>query len=147
MADIHVTHSSPSDAAYALQRAVYDHLLTSDSVKSAIGDPPRMFDVPPRRPIYPFATFNDWRISPVSGVAGGFIHEFRLRVFARQQGRAEARAAMAALYDALQDAPISVDGHTLVSLRFVFSDVFPRGDGSSWSGVSRFRAVTQAIPI
>ncbi len=135
---------TPSEAAFALQHAVYQHLLSSDDVKSVLGDPPRIFDIAPRRPVYPFTTFDDWRVNPIAGAPGGFVHEFRLRVHARQQGRAEARQAMTALYDALQDAALSLEGRRLVSLRFVFSDVFPKPDGASWGGAMRFRAVTQA---
>ena len=133
-----------NDAALALQKAVYDHLVADAGVRAAFGDPPRLYDVGPKRPVFPYAVFDDWRVSPIAGAPESFIHEFRLRVHARHEGRLAARAGLAAFYDALQDASLTPDGHVLVSLRFVFSDVFPRPDGASWGGATRFRAVTRA---
>ncbi len=135
-----------SDQGWALQKAVHGAISADAGLAALLGDPPRIYDVAPRRPVFPFATYGQWRATAYAGIAGGLEHDIRIRVFSRYEGRRETRAIMAALHDALQDAELAPDGRTLVSLRFVFSDVFLRGDGATWSGVMRFRAVDAPSP-
>ncbi len=49
---------------------------------------------------------------------------------------------LSAVYDALHDAALTVTGHDLINIRFVFADAFRRSDGETYQGVARFRAVT-----
>ncbi|MEL6371496.1 MAG: DUF3168 domain-containing protein [Pseudomonadota bacterium] len=138
--------SAVATAPWALQAAVYDRLSQDVDLGQLIGAPPRLFDVAPTKPVYPFVVFADWKTTPLVGADDGLAHEFRLRCYSRYEGRLESRAVMTAIYDALQDANLSVDGHDLVSLRFIFSDVFLSPDGQTWNGVMRFRAVTCSRP-
>ncbi|MEO0400304.1 MAG: DUF3168 domain-containing protein [Pseudomonadota bacterium] len=133
--------AATGNLGWAVQKATYAALLADAGVKAVLGDPARIYDDSPRRPTYPFATFGEWRVGALSGVDGTFEHDIRLRIFSRYQGRKETRDAMAAVYDALQDAALTPENRTLVSMRFVFSDVFLRADGRTWNGVMRFRAV------
>ncbi|MEO1015283.1 MAG: DUF3168 domain-containing protein [Pseudomonadota bacterium] len=129
------------DQGWALQKAVHAAIGENDGVKALLGDPPRIYDIAPRRPVFPFATYGEWRASAYGGLPGGLEHDIRIRVFSRYEGRRESREIMAALQDALEGAPLAPEGRALVSMRFVFSDVFLRADGATWGGVIRFRAV------
>jgi hypothetical protein len=44
---------------------------------------------------------------------------------------------------ALDDAPLAPDGHTLVNLRFSVADIRREADGRTYHALVRFRAVTE----
>lgn len=132
-------------AAWPLQKAIYAHLGNSPSMTALLGNPLRLFDVAPERAAFPFVNFSDWRTTPLAGVENGEVHDIRFHVHSRYQGRRETRDIQTALYDNLQDAVLVPEGASLVSLRFVFADLFLSADGQTWNGVSRFRAATQIL--
>ena len=72
-------------------------------------------------------------------------HGVTLHVWSRYGGRAEALEALAAIRTALHNAPLSVEGCTLVLLLAQFTDVFRSGDGRTTHGVLRMRAITEAV--
>ena len=132
-------------AAWELQKAIYARLSGDAAVKSLIGDPVRVFDIAPKTTVYPYVAFSDWKTQPLIASPGGEVHELRLHVYSRDEGRRETRAILAAIYDALQDADLALGTAELTSLRFVFSDLFQSADRRTWNGVLRFRAVTHAL--
>ncbi len=133
---------SENDAGLALQTAIYASLRDDAAVRLVLGDPARIYDDPPNRPVFPYAAFGDARVSQLPGAEGFYEHDVRLRVSSRYRGRREARLAVAAIRDALHDADLALVGARLVSLRFVFADILRRPDGETFEGVVRFRAVT-----
>jgi hypothetical protein len=132
-----------TDASLSLQRAIYAHLKADAALKAEIGDPARLFDDPPAGAAFPYVTLGEAKTRGVAGVDGALEHDVRLHVFSKYAGRAEVKRIMGAVYDALDEAALTLVGHSLVSIRFVFSDAFRRGDGETYQGVLRFRAVTQ----
>jgi hypothetical protein len=48
-----------------------------------------------------------------------------------------------ALLSALDDAPLPLDGHRLVNLRFALADIRREAAGRTYHAVVRFRAVTE----
>ena len=133
--------------AWALQKAVYARLAGDADLQGLAGDPPRIFDAPPPRAAFPYLTLGETRVRVWPGVPGGLEHELRVHVFSRYEGRREVKQILNAVYDALQEAPLVIPGQRLVTLRFVFADIFPRGDNGIFEGVSRFRAVTHPDPL
>ena len=134
-----------SDLGWSLQKAMYARLAADPGVQAVLGDPPRLYDIAPARPDFPFAVLGEWRTNALRGVEDAFEHDIRIRIYSSYEGRLEVREAMAAIHDALHDAPLVPAGRRLVSLRFVFSDVFLRRGGRAWGGVMRFRAVDEAV--
>lgn len=133
------------DASYNLQRALYAWLRSDGGLKTLLGDPPRIYDAPPLGAVFPYVTIGEARERPLAGIDGGLEHELRFYAFSKYAGRREVKRIISAIYDALQDATFTLEDHHLISLRFVFSDVFARQDGESFSAVTRFRAVTQPL--
>jgi len=134
-----------TDASWQLQRAVYQHLRADAGVKAELGDPPRIYDDPPADAVFPYLTLGETRARDWNGVDGGFEHELKLYVFSRYAGRREIKRVTGAVYDALHEAALTLTGHALVNIRFVFADAFRRQDGETYQGVARFRAVTQPL--
>ena len=130
--------------SWALQKALYLALASNAGLKAEIGDPPRLYDDAPAGAALPYLLLGEAREAPLAGHDGAFEHDLRFTAHSRHGGRREVKRVVAALYDALQDAAIAVEGARLVSLRFVFADVFRR-DGELYSAVVRFRAVTEAL--
>lgn len=133
--------------SWALQKAVYARLSTDAALKDLVGDPPRIYDGAPVSTAFPYVTLGETRVRNWAGVSDGLEHDLRVHVFSRYQGRREVKQVLNAVYDALHDAPLALPGQRLVSLRFVFADVFPRRDGGVFEGVSRFRAMTHPDPL
>ncbi|NOX84295.1 MAG: DUF3168 domain-containing protein [Alphaproteobacteria bacterium] len=132
-----------SNAQWELQRSVYQALAADTAVKAEIGDPPRIYDDPPDDAAFPYMTLGEARARDWRGVDGGLEHEVRFHVFSRYAGRREVKRIMGAVYDALHDATLTLTGHRLVNIRFVFGDAFRRQDGETYQGAIRFRAVTE----
>lgn len=132
-----------TDAQWELQRAVYARLIADAGLIAEIGDPPRLYDDPPAEAAFPYITIGESRAKEWPGVDGGLEHELRLHVFSRYAGRKEIKRILAALYDALHEAALTLTGHRLVNIRYVFGDAFRRQDGETYQGVARFRAVTE----
>jgi hypothetical protein len=132
-------------AAWALQKAIYDALGADATVKTLIGDPPRVYDGPPKAPVFPFVLFADARQTPISGAETLAEHDLRLTVHSRYDGRREVKDVVTAILSVLDDAPLALDGFRLISLRAVFIDVIHRAEADAHHGVIRLRAVTEAL--
>jgi len=75
----------------------------------------------------------------------GWEQALTLTVVSRFRGTEEAKAALAAVRSALNDASLDADGVRTVSLRVSFADVFPGADGARTFAVLRVRAVTEEV--
>ncbi len=132
-----------TNAQWELQKAVYQALAADAAIKAEVGEPARIFDDPPPDALFPYLTLGEARATDWKGVDGGLEHDLRLYVFSRYAGRREVKRILSAVYDALHEAALTLSGHDLVNIRFVFADAFRRTDGETYQGVARFRAVTQ----
>jgi hypothetical protein len=135
-----------ASASWALQQAIFA-ALTSDSALVALLGGARVYDDVPERAAFPYVTFapgmeRDW--STGSGV--GSEHAVTLHVWSRGGGRKEALAIMDTLCARLHDAALALTEHRLVNLRHESSDVRRDGDGETFHGIVRFRAVTEPSP-
>jgi hypothetical protein len=134
-----------SASSWALQRAIFGRLTGDAALKNFIGDPPRVYDDAPRDAELPYILIGEARAADWKGVDGGVEHDLKLHVFSRYAGRREIKEIMSAVYDALHEADLAVDGHQLINIRFVFSDAMRRQDSDIYHGVMRFRAVTMPL--
>ena len=66
-----------------------------------------------------------------------------IHVWSRTGGRMQTRVILSAIYDALHDSTLSLEGNHLVNLRFVLSQVWREADGETYHGIARYRAVTE----
>ena len=132
------------NASWALQQAIFASLTSDDALTELLGGA-RVYDDVPERAEFPYVTFapmseRDWS----TGTESGSEHALVLHVWSRGAGRKQALAIMAAVRDRLHEAALSVTGYRLVNLRHESSDVRRDGDGQTFHGVVRFRAVTES---
>jgi len=134
-----------ASASWALQQAIYAS-LTSDSALLALLGGARVYDEVPRPAVFPYVTFaggseRDWS----TGEAAGAEHAIVLHVWSRGAGRKEALAVMEALRTSLHEAALMLAGHRLVNLRYQSSEMRRDGDGVTFHGIVRLRAVTEPM--
>lgn len=129
----------------ALRAAIHDALVADGALTSILGDP-KIYDEPPRAATFPYVTLGEARVSDFStGTEEGEEHQLTLHAWSRQGGHREAHMIAGALLHALDDAPLSPDGHRLVNLRFSVADVRREADGRTYHALIRFRAVTEPM--
>ncbi len=134
-----------ASASWALQQAIFA-ALSGDSALTALLGGARVYDDVPERAAFPYVTFapgleRDWSV----GEAVGSEHVVTLHVWSRGAGRKEALAIIDAVRARLHDAALTLVGYRLVNLRHESSDVRRDGDGETFHGIVRFRAVTEPV--
>jgi hypothetical protein len=127
----------------ALQKALIAHLKDDAAVQALLGQPARIWDAPPSRPILPYLLIGRSESRPVRADGGGVEHALTLTVVSQFRGTEEAKAVLAAVRSRLTSAVVETDGVRTVSLRVAFADVFPGADGARTFAVLRVRAVTE----
>jgi hypothetical protein len=127
----------------ALQKALIAHLKDDAAVQALLGQPARIWDAPPGRPILPHLLIGRSESRPVRADGGGVEHALTLTVVSQFRGTEEAKAVLAAVRSRLTSAVVETDGVRTVSLRVAFADVFPGADGARTFAVLRVRAVTE----
>lgn len=128
--------------AAELQKAIHGALADDAAVGALIGD--RIFDHVPATAPFPYVSFGatsiyDWSTATESGAE----QLFTLHVWSKGRGRKEALAIMEVARACLEGANLALDGHSLVNLAPVFSEVRFDDEQSVHHGLLRYRAVTE----
>jgi hypothetical protein len=132
-------------ANVALRAAIHD-ALTSDTALSAALGGARIYDEVPRNAAFPYVTLGETRLLDSSGDGGTTQeHQLTLHAWSRKGGHREAHVIAGALLQALDDAPLDVEGQRLVNLRFSVADIRRESDGRTYHALVRFRAVTEPL--
>ena len=116
--------------AAALQEAVYDRLLDHTPLRDLVGD--AIYDALPSGrlpPVYVVLGAEDVRDAS-DKTGGGATHQFTVSVLTERAGFATAKAAGAAVSDALVDAPLTLERGSLVSLNFYKAKAARIGTGA-----------------
>ena len=116
--------------AAALQAAVYQRLADDVDLNALVGT--HIFDALPAGalpPLYVVLGSEDARDAS-DKTGGGALHQFTVTVVTESAGFASAKAAAAAVSDALVDAPLSLSRGSLVSLNFYKAKAARVGSGA-----------------
>jgi hypothetical protein len=133
-------------ASVALRAAIHGALMADTPLTALLGGP-KVYDVPPRAAEFPYVTLGEARVSDFStGTEPGEEHQLTLHAWSQQGGHKEAHLVAGALLQALDDAPLMLTDHRLVSFRFALADVRRENDGRTYHALVRFRAVTEPQP-
>ena len=132
-----------SSAAAALRAAIHDALTADAALETLLGGP-KVYDEPPRGAAFPYVTLGEARVTDYStGNEPGEEHQITLHAWSRQGGHREAHLISGAVLAALDDAPLPLEHHRLVNLRFATADIRREADGRTYHALVRFRAVTE----
>lgn len=126
-----------------LQIAVYDALQSDVTLEGLVGD--RIFDIRPEDETYPYVTLGEDRAQDRGYKDGDAqTHTFMVNAWSENGGHISVKEIMAAIYNVLQRATLTVSGQTLIDLRCELSESLSQQDeaGFYFRGVMRFRAIT-----
>lgn len=132
-------------ATVALRSAIHAALVADGALNALLGGA-HIYDEPPRNASFPYVTIGQARVIDWStGTDSGEEHQLTLHAWSRQGGHREAHLIAGALLQALDDAPLVLDDHRLINLRFSVADVRRESDGRTHHALVRFRAVTEPV--
>jgi len=133
-------------ASWALQQAVFAALGADDTIKDIVDDPPRIYDSVPRGAAFPYIVIGESRESDAgTATDSATAHTLTIHVWSRAPGTKESRVAAAAVLDSLNNAALTVAGHTLVDLRWQDTDTRREGDGETIHAQLRFKALLEPV--
>jgi hypothetical protein len=126
-----------------LQKALFT-ALTADAALIGLLGGPKIHDNAPANAAFPYVTFGrtslyDWS----TGTEIGTEQLFTLHIWSKAQGKQETLAVMDAIRARLDQAPLTLDHHHLVALRFEYAEARFDEDLSVYHGLLRFRAVME----
>lgn len=131
-----------TSASWALQQAAFAALSMNGAVRDIAGE--RVFDAVPRGAAFPYVVIgDDAEANWDTATDCGSEHTLSVHIWSRVGGHKEVKCAAEAVRGALHGAELSLDGHTLVDLRFLSADFRREPDGETFRAVLRFRAVTE----
>ena len=134
----------------SLQQALLSHLLAYQPLTEALGGP-NIHDAPPHPSSSARAdtwlVIGDESVSAFSTqTTSGAEHEIVLSLWSAVRGYASLKAAMAALYDALEDSPVTLPGGTVIALRFLAARTSREARGRLRRADCRFRLLVEHDP-
>ncbi len=129
----------------SLQQAVFAHLQQDTNVQNLLGQPVRLYDDPPPSPEFPFVSFGRHQSRELDGDVSPLIeHTFSLHVWSRYGGKAEGFRVLEALKASIGTVPQISNGHLIIGVRPIFSDVLRARDGRVFQVILRLRALSQS---
>ena len=131
------------NAALSLQQAMRAALLADGALTTLLGGA-HVYDEAPRGAKAPLLVFEnietrDWSTSD----AKAHEHFVQLQVATGERGRAQAQAICDRIEAVLDNAALTLTGHSLVNLRLVFWSVARNRSEQTFGATLRFRAVTE----
>jgi hypothetical protein len=145
-------------AEHALHNALLAKLRADATLRSLLaehpygGSPsvPAVFEYVPQSSTpesasrFPYVVIGDTTAAPFdTDDINGQEHTVTLHIWDRYKGGKRVRQVMDAIYDALHEAELSVDGQNTIFCYFDFSESVPDPDIETRHGVARYRIVTQ----
>ena len=141
-----------ADSSWPLQQSVDTALRADATLIALLADgADGIYDGVPQDSVFPYVVIGDDTVRPFDTMTEDGA-EVTLTIHTWDSPDADGdpvgakitKQIMAAIENALDQASISVTGHTLTLLRHEFSQVLNDPDGLTRHGVQRFRALTQA---
>lgn len=129
------------------QKGLYAHLRASIALQALIGNPARVYDEPPKEPVYPFVMIGDYEVQE-DGARDLVLYKGTFDVKAlttSHRGRILASRISDVVIDRLHDASFTVTGGKIVMLRSEGSVGDQENDGLTWQSTARFKFILQAF--
>ncbi|WP_457795735.1 DUF3168 domain-containing protein [Methylocystis sp. S23] len=129
----------------SLRKAIRSHLLADPTLVAALGGA-KVFDEAPRGAEPPYALFAETQMRDWSTQASRGAEQFlTLAIVATQRGLGAALAIAQRVVDRLDEAPLALDGHALIDLRFVSLETRRDQSGRFARVAILFRATTELL--
>lgn len=128
-----------------LQKAVYTALTGNAPLMAQVT---AVWDEPDENAPLPIVAIGEaTTVDNSSKTTDGQIHTLSLHVWSGEHGKMELKNIMGLVYDALNGASLTLDGHTLVCINFDNANDLREleGEKTVYHGIMRFRAITEKI--
>jgi len=128
--------------ALALQKAAVAALKSDSAITALVGM--RVYDQPPQGAQRPYIRIGGIEPRPLRSDCGrAAAITFGIEAHSRpvKSGRVEATKCAEAIVAALESAPLTVTGFTLVRLHWLTQDVTQDSDGQSYTAIVAFSAI------
>lgn len=123
----------------ALQKALYEQLTEDTALMALVSD---VYDRPLEEAVFPYVTLGDSVVADVSNLAiSGSEHQLSVHVWSREGGKKQAAIIMNAVYQALHEVALDVEGYEMLAIRCTSSSLLLEHDGITYHGTLRFRAL------
>lgn len=133
------------NASFALRKAVYSR-LSSDAAVTALLGAGRIHDEVPRGREAPYAVIGEGSVKDWSTSADrGHEHVLALAAWSKEGGAKEAFAIADAIVASLEAMPATLEGHRLVNLVALATEVKREADRRLLRAAIRIRAVTEVV--
>lgn len=133
------------DSAWAVQAAVYTALCAHAPLTGLLAAGANsVFDHVPQGSAFPYIVLGDMKASPLETQGdGGYDIIIDVLCYSKGAGMKEAKAVMAAVFDALHEQEPAAAGQTTVLCRLLDAETALMPDGETRRGLQRFRIVTE----
>ncbi len=131
------------NSAFATQIAMRDALLVRAPLLTLLGGA-HIFDETPRGANAPYVSFTgietrDWSVADQKA----HEHFITLETITNQRGRSAAQNIADEIEATLDNAALTLDGHKLINLRIIFTNVSRNNKTENFGVIQRFRAATE----
>ncbi len=135
---------APTSAPALALRAAVHAALAADTALLALLGGPRVHDLPPPTPAFPYVTLGEAQITDWStATERGQEHRLTLHAWSRQGGHREVHAVAEAVQQVLHDAALVLEGCRLVNFRLSSAEIRREAGGTLYHALIRFRAVLE----
>ncbi|MFN3212292.1 MAG: DUF3168 domain-containing protein [Henriciella sp.] len=135
-----------ADSATNLIEALLNALREDDALKSALGDPVRLFDDESQQPHYPYAVLERSETTDTSSsLVSSFEHNLQFATFSRYGGLREAKALLGSLRDTLERVVPVLTQQRIILIIPTYCDVMRTQNQQVFRGVLRVRIHTEEI--
>ncbi|NBX02711.1 MAG: DUF3168 domain-containing protein [Alphaproteobacteria bacterium] len=126
-----------------LQKSIYEALTNDIALIALIRG---VYDHTPQNSAFPYIAFGEVTSREWSNVEdAGMEQQVTLNIWSREGGRKEAISIMERVYTVLHQVSLTIEGQSLVSLRFVTSKVMLGNDGFTYQGNMQFRGLMRQV--
>ena len=129
-----------TDILFSTQQSLFAALAADATLQSLIGNPARLYDHAPPALTFPYVTFGAVQIAPYDDVTGsGFEQIVTLDIWSRYRGSKEAKDILAATYDILHRAKLTVAGADFILCEFHGASIGLLDDGLTTHAAARYQ--------
>ncbi|CAJ0851740.1 hypothetical protein AMST5_00463 [freshwater sediment metagenome] len=129
----------------ALRKAIRARLLSDAPLIAALGGP-RVYEEAPQGAATPYALFTEAQMRDWSGALSRGAEQFMtIAVVSTQRGLGPALGVAQQITELLDEASLSLEGHSLIDLRFVSMDTKRDASGRFARVAVIFRATTEYL--
>lgn len=124
----------------AVQELITNSLKSDAGIKSALGNPARIYDAPVKHALMPFAVWRRWEQKPIAGDYEGAVeYTATIEITCKNNGIDDAKSAVSAIQKWAINAKPEDEQTKIILIMTNYADVYRAIDGRTFLGVVRLK--------